>query len=100
MADIKQEFLESIMNKVTGDRQDDYGDAVTCHERIAALWDIWDKNKQSKEFTAYDAAMMMVMVKIARCMHKPTRDNHEDMGGYAACLEHIRQSGENDGRET
>jgi hypothetical protein len=42
------------------------------------------------EITAYDAAMMMLLVKVARLMHSPGhQDSHIDIAGYASISEEI-----------
>jgi len=95
-----KEMLEQTISLVGGQRAKDYGDKTTNHERIAKLWNMWfDETRSSynsHELTpngsvsAYDVAMMMLMVKIARLMHSPGHeDSHIDIAGYASILEEI-----------
>jgi len=90
------EMLEHAASLVGGQRAQDYGDKTINHIRIADLWNAWLNEVHdadgSGEFriTAYDVAMMMLMVKIARLMHTPGhQDSHVDIAGYAAILEEI-----------
>jgi hypothetical protein len=81
---------------VGGQRAEDYGDKTENHKRIAALWTYWmvesrkNPNYDSPEINAYDAAMMMLLVKVARLMHSPGhQDSHVDIAGYASIMEEI-----------
>jgi hypothetical protein len=76
---------------VGGQRATGYGDKTTNHARIAALWTYWlHQRGKPCDITAYDAAMMMLMLKIARLMHSPGhQDSHIDIAGYASILEEI-----------
>tara|TARA_R110002020_G_scaffold18695_2_gene64968 strand:- start:12424 stop:12765 length:342 start_codon:yes stop_codon:yes gene_type:complete len=92
MADIKSDLLTEAQALVTGPRAKDYGDAAVNHMRIADLWNCWLRNRSwgsSGIITPYDAAMMMVFVKAARCQQQPSHDSHVDIAGYAAVLEDI-----------
>ena len=90
------EMLEHAAKLVSGQRAQDYGDKTENHKRIATLWNIWlnesrmnDDGLPSK-ITAYDVAMMMLLVKVARLMHSPGhQDSHVDIAGYASILEEI-----------
>jgi len=97
-----KEMLEQTTALVGGQRAKDYGDKTTNHERIAKLWNMWfdetrTGGKETKlhltpngSISAYDVAMMMLMVKIARLMHSPGHtDSHVDIAGYASILEEI-----------
>lgn len=89
------EMLEHAAALVGGQRAQDYGDKTINHQRIADLWNAWlhesrVSNGPSGDITAYDVAMMMLMVKVARLMHSPGhQDSHVDIAGYAAILEEI-----------
>jgi len=79
---------------VGGQRAADYGDKTLNHERIAYLWNAWLTESTGGEYTielhAYDVAMMMLLVKVARLMHSPGhQDSHVDIAGYASILEEI-----------
>lgn len=89
------EMLEQTAALLGGQRAADYGDKTVNHQRIADLWNAWlhesrVSNGPSGSITAYDVAMMMLMVKVARLMHSPGhQDSHVDIAGYAAILEEI-----------
>ena len=89
-------MLEHAAGLVGGQRAQDYGDKTLNHQRIADLWNYWIHEVHGVDctgeikLTPYDAAMMMLMVKVARLMHSPGhQDSHVDIAGYAAILEEI-----------
>lgn len=94
------EMLEHAAALVGGQRAQDYGDKTINHQRIADLWNAWLTETRSEisdhiTITAYDVAMMMLMVKVARLMHSPGhQDSHVDIAGYAAILEEIVTNGQ------
>lgn len=85
------EMLNHAAGLVSGQRAADYGDKTQNHERIAMLWRMWLAQRGKPcEINAYDVAMMMLMLKIARLMHSPGhQDSHVDIAGYASILEEI-----------
>ena len=88
----KSELLIEAEALVTGPRAEAYGDAAVNHERIADLWNCWLRNRSwgsSGIITSYDAAMLMMLVKVARCQEKPGHDSHVDIAGYAAVMADI-----------
>lgn len=87
----KIDVLEGAIEKVCGDGHEDYGEALINHTRIANFWNVWISGRKwaGQPLTAYDAAMMMGLVKVARCMHRPKLDSHMDIAGYAAVAEDI-----------
>ena len=91
--DVKSELLAEAESLVTGPRANDYGDAAINHLRIADLWNVWIANRAVPgPISAYDAAMMMALVKFARCQHRPATESHIDIAGYAAVAEDICQT--------
>ena len=83
-------FFDRVSAIVSSDRSNAYGDPVLNHMRIADLWNVWLKNRTwGPEITPYDASMMMGLVKFARCQHKPSTSNHEDIAGYASVSDFI-----------
>jgi len=50
---ISKEILEEANKLIGGDRNDDYGDKLTNHQNIAALWSIFLR----KNITPHDAAI-------------------------------------------
>ncbi len=77
---ISQKILEEANKLIGGNRNDDYGDKLTNHKNIAALWSIFLR----KKITAHDVAMCMALVKVARLMHAHKKDSYIDLAAYAA----------------
>tara|TARA_R100000005_G_C4858791_1_gene121298 strand:- start:143 stop:409 length:267 start_codon:yes stop_codon:yes gene_type:complete len=84
---ICENILEQAKELVVGDRQEDYGDKLTNHENIAALWSIFLR----KKLTAHDVAMCMALVKVARLMHAHKTDSYIDLAAYAAIAAEIHE---------
>ena len=78
-----------------GERADAYGDCVVLHRRIARLFSAYMDGKT--EASAYDAAVFLMMVKIARMRHKPSTDSHTDIAGYASICQTIFEEEDNGG---
>lgn len=86
---------ESILDKAkritSSDRQKDYGHPKDNFRRIADLWNAYLKNrKDNGDISVEDVAWMMVLLKIARDLNKPTYDNLLDTIGYTRTLAMIR----------
>jgi len=82
-ADKSREFLQEAHGIVYGDRHEEYGDAADNFIDIAKMWTDWNRGYH---FTKEDVAMMMIMVKIARCHHKWTEDSLKDIIGYCTLI--------------
>ena len=104
---ISQEILKEANKLIGGNRNDDYGDKLTNHQNIAALWSIFLR----KNITPHDVAMCMALVKVARLMHAHKKDSYLDLAAYAAIAGEIEartnkdnqsfeSEGEKRGRET
>ena len=92
----KQEMLEplNILQEADlltmGDRQRDYDHPLPNHERIAWMWNSYFRSCGHDEWLGpRDVALMMVLLKIARQVHTPKRDNLVDICGYARCVERM-----------
>lgn len=83
---IDDTLLTEAYQLVTGDRQKAYDHPARNFDRIARLWSV----ALDKEVTAEDVAVCMVLVKIARQVHAPKRDNIVDAIGYLLTLEAVR----------
>jgi hypothetical protein len=83
---IDKSLLDEAYNLVTGDRQESYDHPARNFDRIARLWSV----ALDKDITAEDVATCMVLVKIARQLHAPKRDNLVDAVGYLLTLEAVR----------
>ena len=84
---ISQKILEEANKLIGGDRNNDYGDKLTNHKNIAALWSIFLR----KKITAHDVAMCMALVKVARLMHAHKKDSYIDLAAYAAIAGEINE---------
>ena len=75
-----------------GDRQRDYDHPFANHQRIAALWNTYLECRKDPlaKLTPEDVATMMILLKIARQVFTPKRDNLTDICGYARCMERIQ----------
>jgi len=86
-AEQSREFLQEAHGIVYGDRHEEYGDAADNFIDIAKMWTDWNRGYH---FTKEDVAMMMIMVKIARCHHKWTEDSLKDIIGYCTLIHKFR----------
>ena len=75
-----KEILSEAKKLIGGNRHKDYGDKLTNHQNIAALWSIFLR----KKVTPHDAAVCMALAKVARLMHQHKKDSYIDMAAYAA----------------
>lgn len=92
-SDPKVELLDAAKAVCTGDRRRDYGDALGNHSQVAALWRSYLGDRPVSSITAEDAAVMMVLVKIARLAKSPAHyDSMVDLAGYAAVMAEICES--------
>ena len=89
----ERESILDIATRVTsGERRRDYDHAIPNHERIAGLWNAYlQARKDPKaEITGYYVSTMMILLKIARACHTPTKDSFVDIAGYAKCCSQIQ----------
>ena len=79
--------MEEAHRITSGDRRRDYDHPTANHQRIADLWNAYLKLRKSptQEISPLDAATMMILLKVARAAHTPTRDTYVDIAGYARC---------------
>ena len=83
-----KEYLEKTIKIISGDRHMDYGDKTINHQNIADLWSTFLGHK----VTAQQAAICMLLVKVARLKHRRTEDCYIDMAGYAAIAGEIQDT--------
>ncbi|MBR5782885.1 MAG: hypothetical protein IKY33_01515 [Clostridia bacterium] len=82
----RKETLEKAMTCVLGQREQDYGTPEDNFAIIAGLWSVY----LGTEVDAEDVALMMALLKIARCAAGTGKeDNYIDLAGYAACAAEI-----------
>jgi len=88
-------ILEDASALVEGKRAHAYGDSVVLHRRIGRLFNAYMDGKT--EVSAYDAAVFLMLVKIARMRHRPSTDSHTDVAGYASICQTIFEEKKNGG---
>lgn len=95
---ISEDMLRYAADLVSGQRAKDYGDITELHDRIGSLWTQWLEKRHGTlvvDIEAYDVAIMMVLLKVARLMNNPGHsDSHVDIAGYAASAEEISRTQE------
>jgi hypothetical protein len=79
----RETILEEAQKIVDGPRQASYGDPVINHNRTAMMWSAYLAGKIEKPLNARDVCNMMVLLKMSREAHAPTRDNLVDAAGWA-----------------
>lgn len=78
---ILSEILDRAKTLITGDRAKQHGDLVANHQNIAGLWSSY----LNHELSAYDVAVMMALLKIARTKTGTfNEDDYVDAIGYLA----------------
>lgn len=86
----REEILAAAKQCVCGDRNQDYGSPEKSFEMIAALWELYLRQKCADgagvRLTAADVGAMMCLFKLARIATGHGKaDNWIDLAGYAAC---------------
>lgn len=77
----RNEILEQAARIISGDREDDYGDAAPSFDRIAGMWEAY----LGVEMSAVDVANMMILLKVSRSITSADKlDTWYDICGYAA----------------
>ena len=84
-------ILDIAKEITSGDRRRDYDVASKNHQRIADFWNAYLNNRKdpAADLTSLDAAMMMILLKVARNVYSPTVDNLVDIAGYSKCASQI-----------
>ncbi len=91
----EKSILEEALEITTKDRPDAYDHPAENFERTAMLWRAYLLAKDVGRawavpmITNRDVAHMMALFKLAREVHKPSRDNRVDMAGYVNCAQRI-----------
>ena len=76
------EFLRTVNQVISGDRQTDYGDPGSSINRMA---ETWSAVCPDMEFTPRRAVILMIATKLSRLAHNPNHmDSWVDVAGYAA----------------
>ena len=79
----RESILREAERIVEGDRQLEYGDKTECFTRIGNMWSAY----LGVPVSPFDVAHMMIMLKLARNVHKYKRDSMVDVAGYALCAD-------------
>lgn len=77
----REEFLKDAEKCICGDRDRDYGNPAGSFGLISKLWSAY----MGIEFTAKDVAILMALLKVARCKYSNKTDSFIDGAGYFAC---------------
>lgn len=86
-------------DKIAGeDRSRDYGHPLENHQRIADLWNTYLGDRMDVPLYPREVAIMMILLKVAREMNSPKRDNLADIAGYVKCIDMMDEK-EKAGRE-
>lgn len=83
----KLSILEEAEKIRGGDRQSDYGDAVSNFKWIANI----ASEIRGKRFDAKDVVIIQIALKLSRERFKHKRDNLVDLCGYADILQRIEE---------
>ncbi len=85
-AQVRENVLDEAKKCVLHDRNSTYGKPEDNFNRIAILWDAYDKIRKPGPETPTDVAIKMTLMKIARLAHNTThKDSWVDGIGYLAC---------------
>ena len=86
--------LEEAALLTEGVRQRDYDHPGPNHWRISRLWNAYlsIRKNPTDGISPLDVAWMMVLLKIARDVYTPKRDNLVDACGYVRCIERMMGS--------
>lgn len=93
MEEITNESILDEAKRLTSNaRQKHYGHPKENFRRIADLWNAYLSNRIAKHdlISVDNVAWMMVLLKIARDLNSPTKDNLVDAIGYTRTLAMIR----------
>lgn len=82
-------LLDMAKAVVCGEREKQYGSPEDSFRAIADYWTVYlhqtGNLPEHRELTSEDAAIMMILLKIARQAGRGKLDNWIDIAGYAAC---------------
>lgn len=85
-----ESILEEAQTIIWGDREQMYGAPDLNLRRIARMWESYMEGRGFKvTFSPEDVCWMMVLLKAARQMNAPKRDNLVDACGYIGLIERI-----------
>ncbi len=82
-----QDLVAQAIQLVYGERNEDYGHPADDYGRTAGMWSAF----LGVNITPYQAALMMVMVKLSREFNRHKDDNIVDAFGYLLVAGRIRE---------
>lgn len=86
MASTSESILEEAQRLTSGDRNQQYGHPMDDFSKVVGMaLALWGRGPQTPE----EHAIYMVLVKIAREVNRPKRDNRVDGCGYFQTLDMI-----------
>ena len=89
---VKREILERAITLITGDREEDYGEAHKNFSDIAALWSV----VLGVDVQPWQVAACMSQLKLARAIKTSTHaDSWVDMAGYVGLAAELALGGDN-----
>lgn len=78
-----------------GDRAEAYGHPINDFGKVVRMSKaLWGRGPRTEE----EHAIYMILVKIAREVHSPSRDNRVDIAGYANTLQKVVEAREEEDR--
>ena len=98
--EIYKSVLPEAQKLVHGDRQAYYGHPLDNFTITAGLWEVYLKGRHPGPLLPEDVAIMKILMKVAREMHKHNRDNPRDIAGYGDNLEMIHHERNRRGNAT
>lgn len=87
LTNLERDLLDEARWVTTNERQTHYGHPLDNHGRCAEMWSTY----LGVKITAEDVCWMQILLKVARQINLPTRDNLVDVVGYARNIEMIEQ---------
>ncbi len=88
-------ILEEAQQIIYGDREQTYGKPDINLQRIGLLWSQYLSMRYDTTLPVIspeDVCWMMTLLKMARQMNAPKRDNLVDAAGYIALIERIENA--------
>jgi hypothetical protein len=85
----REQLLADVSTVISGQRDVAYGKPEQNQQRIADLWSVLF----GIPVTARQACIALILVKVAREVNQPKRDNLVDIAGYAAIADEVTPDG-------
>ena len=81
----REDCLKEAKKCICGDRDRDYGNPNGSFELIGKLWGDY----MNIQISPKDVAIMMALLKVARCKYSDKIDSFIDGAGYFACAAEV-----------